>query len=93
MEVRWSDRAEAGLDAIVDYISTDNPRAALSIYEEIRRQVRRLGDFPQSGRPGRAANTRELVVAGTPYLVVYRVSSDAVFVLRVLHGAQRWPPR
>jgi plasmid stabilization system protein ParE len=33
-----------------------------------------------------------LPVAGTPYLVVSRVEPDAVVVLRVLHGAQRWPP-
>jgi toxin ParE1/3/4 len=36
--------------------------------------------------------TRELVVAGTPWVVVYRVK-NRVEILRVLHGAQSWPPR
>ncbi len=36
--------------------------------------------------------TRELVVAGLPYLVVYRLSDQVVEVLRVLHHAQEWPP-
>ena len=37
------------------------------------------------GRPERLESTRELVIAGTPYLVVYRVSGMS---LRLLHGAQ-----
>jgi toxin ParE1/3/4 len=53
--------------------------------------VSRLADHPAMGRPGRVARTRELVVLGTPYIVVYRTEAPAVVVLRVLHGAQRWP--
>jgi toxin ParE1/3/4 len=30
-------------------------------------------------------------VSGTPYIVVYLVS-DGVEFIRVLHGAQQWPP-
>jgi toxin ParE1/3/4 len=43
------------------------------------------------GRQGRCAGTRELVIARTPYIVAYRIERLAVVVLRVLHGAQRWP--
>jgi len=50
-----------------------------------------LAKFPMQGRAGRIANTRELVLAGLPYLVVYRVSEDEVQILRLLHGAQEWP--
>jgi toxin ParE1/3/4 len=35
--------------------------------------------------------TRELVVGPTPWVVVYRWRGEAVEVLRVLHGRQRWP--
>ena len=35
--------------------------------------------------------TRELVVSGLPYLVVYRVQSDAVEIIRVLHLSMDWP--
>ncbi len=30
-------------------------------------------------------------MSGTPYLIVYTIAEDAVYVLRVLHGAQEWP--
>ena len=35
--------------------------------------------------------SRELVITGTPYLAAYRVENDAVVIVRVVHGAQRWP--
>ncbi|WP_018265676.1 type II toxin-antitoxin system RelE/ParE family toxin [Methylosinus sp. LW4] len=39
----------------------------------------------------RIFGTREFVVAGTPYLVPYRVQNEAIHILRVYHGARRWP--
>jgi plasmid stabilization system protein ParE len=43
------------------------------------------------GGPGKKAGTRELVIASLPYLAVYRVHENVVELLRILHGAQRWP--
>ena len=43
-------------------------------------------------RPGRIAGTREWVVDHTPYFIVYRITSDTLEVLRVIHGKQDWPP-
>jgi toxin ParE1/3/4 len=37
--------------------------------------------------------TRELVVTGTPYIVPYRVQDGEIQILRVYHGARRWPER
>ena len=59
--------------------------------EEIARAARRLVDFPESGRPGRIAGTRELVIPRTPYVAAYVVLADRIRILRVLHGAQIWP--
>jgi toxin ParE1/3/4 len=43
------------------------------------------------GRPGRWPGTRELIIPGTPYIVPYRVKGPVVEILRVFHGARRWP--
>lgn len=91
MQLIWSLDAENDLDAATDYIARDNVLAAINIREEIESQVRRLQTFPQSGRLGRMRRTRELVVAGTPYIVIYRVE-EGITLVRVLHGAQQWPP-
>ena len=58
----------------------------------IRDAARRLAEFPASGRPGRVAGSYELVIVGTPYVIVYRVRSTGAINPRLLHGAQRWPP-
>ncbi len=50
-----------------------------------------LEAYPKMARLGRAPNTRELVVTGTPYIVVYRVRDEIVEVLYVLHGSRKWP--
>jgi len=87
----WSEDAEADLEAITDFIARDDVAAAIRMREAIERGVLRLKAHPLSGREGRLRETRELVVARTPFVVVYRLG-EAVELLRVLHGARRWPP-
>jgi toxin ParE1/3/4 len=93
VRIVWLARALADRDAIVTYIAQDSPRAALEQGDRIQAAVDRLSDNPESGRRGRIPGTREKVVPRTPYVVVYRLSAaETIEVLRVLHGAQRWPP-
>ena len=47
--------------------------------------------FPNRGRLGKKDGTRELVLSPLPYVVVYSVRGDTIYVARILHGAQRWP--
>ncbi|HET7570079.1 MAG TPA: type II toxin-antitoxin system RelE/ParE family toxin [Gammaproteobacteria bacterium] len=91
MRVEWKATARNDLAEAVAWIARENPRAAIRVYAEVMRQVERLGRHPQSGRPGRIKDTRELVINRTPYIVPYQVGQSAVVVLRVLHGARRWP--
>ena len=44
------------------------------------------------GRVGRAPETRELVVPGTPFVIPYRATDDRVIILAVLRAEQNWPP-
>lgn len=91
MRLAWSAFALSDREGIFTYIETDNPAAAITVDERIEAAMRRLRDFPESGRPGRIAGTRELVVTGTPYVAAYAVTETTVRVLRILHGAQEWP--
>jgi toxin ParE1/3/4 len=91
--VRWVAAALANLNSEAEYIAQDNPSAAAHTVELIIKAVEQLRQFPAIGRPGRVAGTRELVVSGTPYIIPYRVRSGHVEVLRLFHGARRWPSR
>lgn len=88
----WSEDAETDLDSITEYIARDDVMAAIGMRNEIEGQIERLREFPLSGRKGRIEGMRELVVARTPCIVVY-TASDAVQIIRILHGAQQWPQR
>ena len=73
------------------YIARDNLPAADNQVVRVLAAVETLLQFPQIGRQGRREGTRELVISGTPYVVPYRLRGEAIEILRVLHGRQRWP--
>ena len=91
MEVVPSARYRNDLDNIVEHIAKQNPAVAVQVWDAVEKQVAQLEEFPLLGRAGRVPGTRELVIARTPYIVVYS-ANGIVILLRLLHGAERWPP-
>ena len=87
----WLKRALNDRDAQLDYIAEDNPLAAVAQGDRIDEQVDHLLLHPKMGRPGRKQGTRELVISRTPFIVVYRINGKRIELLRLLHGAQKWP--
>jgi len=94
LKLAWLPRAIANRDAQIDYIAQDSPKAAIEQGDRIEHQVGQLIEHPEMGRPGRKKGTRELVISRTPFIVVYRVKPRVkrIELMRVLHGAQQWPP-
>jgi toxin ParE1/3/4 len=92
MNIAWSPEAIEDLVSLRAYIAEDNPVAARRVVRHIIQSVERLlPDNPQIGRAERVPGTRELVVPKTPYVVPYQVRRTTIQVLRVYHGARRWP--
>ncbi len=93
MRIVWRAQARNDLREAIQYLREFSPEAALRTSETIRHKVTLLGEHPHLGRPGRVANTRELVIAGTAYIVAYTVdvTIESVIILRVLHGRRLWP--
>ena len=97
MRVRWTDPAQTDFLEILGYIARDNPAAAERVGERLLSAIDVLETQPRLGRPGRVAGTRELVVPSLPYAAIYRIvdaprsAASEVEMLRVLHGARRWP--
>jgi len=88
VKVRWTRGAARSLRLVHARIACDNPQAARRVAGQIRTCVARLASFPASGRRGHVPGTRELVVPGLPYVIVYRVSAEAVDFLRVFHTSR-----
>lgn len=91
MIIRWTRKAEADLFEQCGHIAKDDPTLASRIGSEIFSAVEGLADFPFRGRSGRVDGTRELVLAGLPWIAVYAVTDSMVVILRLLHGAQAYP--
>jgi addiction module RelE/StbE family toxin len=88
MKVRWLLSALAGVRAVRFHIAEENPQVADAVAARIERAVLHLEEFPSSGRIGELRGTREVVVTGLPYVLVYRVTDSEVQVLRLFHQKQ-----
>lgn len=93
LRLRWTPLAAEHLEAAHQFIAKDNPAAADEQIELILATIERLETHFFLGREGRVEGTRELVITGTPFIVAYRMKSDQVLILDVLHGARKWPKR
>lgn len=90
LPIRWNAKALDELDAIAGYIAQFNPIAAAGLQDLIETSVLPLSEHPYLYRLGRVAGTRELVVHPN-YIMVYRVLTDQVEIVGVLHAAREYP--
>jgi addiction module RelE/StbE family toxin len=91
MRVRWTPAAADDFENIANYLFEQTPENAARLIREIYRAPNGLESFPKRGRVGKKEGTRELVLPSLPYVIVYRITSESVYILRVLHGSQDWP--
>ena len=91
MELRWTQEAAADLEHITDYLFQNVPERAAELVRAIYNAPAALLTFPYRGRAGKKEGTRELVLSSLPYVVVYQVSGEVIHIVRILHGAQKWP--
>jgi len=91
MRLIWSPEARTDLREMELYLAEKNPYAAKVLYERIETVAAELIDAPYIVRPGRVPGTQELVIVNTPYILPYQIRGDRIEILRVYHGARRWP--
>ncbi len=88
MTFRLSRRAFRDLEEIFDYIAEGKPDAAAHTVEKILQAIQQLERYPQIGRFGRRAGTREL--AHPPFVIVYRMRDSLISVDAILHGRRAY---
>ena len=74
----------------MDFITKDNPVAALNLAELLFETAEKIGQMPYMGRNGRVAGTREKIVHPN-YLLVYQVLSDEIRIQAVVHTRKNYP--
>lgn len=93
MRIIWAGPARREWAAHYRFYATRNPEAARRMQQLVMAGVDRLRDYPQIGRPGRVEGTRELIISGTPFLLVYDENPVRIEIVHVYHGRQDWQPQ
>ncbi len=91
MRVRWTTPAREQFVSAYEYMAEENRAVAARTADQIWESTQLLARHAMAGREGRVAGTRELVIAGTPFLVAYRIEKNEARILAVLHAAREWP--
>ena len=89
MKLKFTPSAREQFLKGLNYIRKDDPEAARGLRIKAEKSLRRLEDFPESGRPIPEFPDlphREVIVR--PYRFFYRVVGKTVWVVAVWHGAQ-----
>ena len=92
MKIIWSPTARTKTKEIIEYISQDNPDAALTLIEQFETKVEKLRQNPELGRVLSDANNpkiREIVVHKN-YGVIYEINPDTIVILTVRHFRQNF---
>ena len=94
VEIVWSPRARARLQAIRASVAKDKPDAAARLATRIVAVVEALRNHPYLGRAGAEPGIRELVIiakwhGGAPYIVLHRVRGNRITITTTWHAAQR----
>lgn len=92
MRIVWSPTAKNKIKDILEYISEDNPDAALKLIDDFEGKVGKLKENPESGRILPETNNtsiRELVVHEN-YGIIYEINSDVIEILTVRHFRQNF---
>jgi plasmid stabilization system protein ParE len=93
-QVILSRLAEADLDDVIAFISTDNPAAAIRVGEAVVAHLRVLEKFPRFGRvvpEFDRDNLREIIHGA--YRVIYQINETdrRIEVARIWHAARGTP--
>ncbi|MDC0716873.1 type II toxin-antitoxin system RelE/ParE family toxin [Nannocystis bainbridge] len=95
--VRLSHRAAHDLDRAVDYYLSQRPGLAQRLLAAVGDEIQEIRRAPARWAVWRTPDLRRILVAGFPYVLVYRITSPGqVLVLAILHQHQdprrRFPP-
>jgi toxin ParE1/3/4 len=90
LKLVWRASALTDLMTIIGYIADRNLFAAEKLQSAIEDCAERLPEHPYLYRPGRVDGTREAVVHPN-YVIIYRVGTEDVEIISVLHSRQQYP--
>jgi plasmid stabilization system protein ParE len=90
MRIVWAEQARQEREAQYRFYLARNPDAARRMRTRVRERLDWLRQTPKGGRPGHVQGTRELVIPGTPWVIVYQENPVQIEIVHFFHGRQDW---
>ncbi len=89
MKIIWTVQAVEKLEEFVDFIASDNPKAASRWAKKILNLVEKLEKFPTLGRKVPEINRYEIreLIEGE-YRIIYRLETNLISILTIYHSKQ-----
>jgi len=87
--LNWTASATADLEGILQFVSAESADGAQSVLAAVLASVGSLPEFPERGRVTpelERVDVRE--VQAFRYRIIYRVTTEEVIVLAIVHGAR-----
>jgi plasmid stabilization system protein ParE len=89
MKVQFTPSARSQFLSALSYIRRDKPSSAVNFRNRTEEILRRLENFPESGRiipEFPEFPYREVIIS--PYRFFYKIKANVVWIVAVWHGAQ-----
>lgn len=92
MKIIWSPLAVERTSEIAEYITIDNPSAAIAWVEKVFEKVDLLKLSPEMGREVPEISRKEIreIIFGN-YRIIYRIEKTKISILTIRHGKQILP--
>jgi toxin ParE1/3/4 len=92
MRVRYTETALADISSAFNYLAREADESiATNVLKHVQNAIESLCDFPEQGRVGRVADTKELIIHKTSMIAAYRIVNKEVQILALIHSSRRWP--
>jgi toxin ParE1/3/4 len=89
VNIRYTVRAAAELEAALAYIAEHSPDGARRVMTRLQAVVELLAQHPHAGRLTTKGNLRRIVAYPYPYLIYYRATPTGIIIHGVRHASRR----
>ena len=91
MRLELSPYIERDLEEIAGWIAQDNPRRAVSFIQEIREELRRIGEGPLLYQLRSEIGTDARLAVVGRYVILFRIAGELIRIERVVFGGRDLP--
>jgi addiction module RelE/StbE family toxin len=89
MKIKFTKQSLRDIEGVYHYIQQQaDKEIALEVVHKIKKGIDNLDKHPNLGSKLNGKN-RKLVIAGLPFVVVYKINKDIIYILTIFHTSKK----